>query len=454
MDKDGIRPKGRAVVIGASVAGLTIARALRETFARVTVIDRDELPDTAAVRAGVPQSRQVHGLLVRGRQALNELFPGFTTDLVQAGAPLFDVQSDIHWYTDGRPLKPAPSGMMAIGASRSLMEFTLRAQIAELPSVTIRDRTAAIGLSTNADRTKVTGLRVHDLRGSTDSALEADLVVDASGRGTRSAVWLEELGYQRASEEEVHAQVTYVSRLYRREAHHLGGRMGVGVAAYPGQLHSGFALAQEQDQIIVSLGGWGGIQPPLDTAAMAAYADTLATPEIADIIRSAQPLEEAVKMRYPYSVRRHYEQLDAFPDGYLVAGDALCSFNPFFGQGMTVAVLQAQALAELLADGTEQIGSRFFEAAARLIDGPWDLAVGTELRFPHVNGLRTPATEAAAQYGARLRAAAAMDSDLAAAFLRVTNMIDPPGRLASPGVRARVLASRADMLDPATAPRR
>jgi 2-polyprenyl-6-methoxyphenol hydroxylase-like FAD-dependent oxidoreductase len=186
---------GQAAVIGGSVGGLIIARALSETFERVTLIDRDELPYGPLTRRGVPQGHQVHGLLARGREALDELFPELSNELIAAGVPTGDPQSEVHWYTDGYRLKPGPSGLVGLGVSRALLEFAVRARVAVLPGVTIIGRHDVVGLTTSADHSRITGVRIRNRDGYAESVLEADLVVDAAGRGTASPAWLEKLGY-------------------------------------------------------------------------------------------------------------------------------------------------------------------------------------------------------------------------------------------------------------------
>jgi hypothetical protein len=174
---------------------------------------------------------------------------------------------------------------------------------------------------------------------------------------------------------------------------------------------------------------------------MAQYAGTLAAPEIAEVIRTAVPLSEPVKMRYPGSVRRHYEQLSDFPLGYLVVADALCNFNPFYGQGMTVAALEGLVLRDLLRVGRQDLPRRFFALAAKLVDNPWNLALGNDMRFPHFQGPRPAALQQGIEYMRDFRAAATSDATLATALLRVTNMLDEPARLAAPDMRARVLSA-------------
>lgn len=198
-------------------------------------------------------------------------------------------------------------------------------------------------------------------------------------------------------------------------------------------------IAQEQDRWIVSFGGILGEAPPLDHEGYTAFAATLPSPLLHDVIRDAEPLSDPVRFRYPASTRRRYERLGRVPAGYLAFGDAIASFDPVYGQGMTVAALEALALRRCLGEGPDRLARRFFRAAGRLVDGPWAIAVGGDLRFPEVEGPRSRKVRFVNAYLERLHVAAAHDPEVGRAFLRVVNLLDPPERLLAPSVVARVL---------------
>lgn len=439
MNAGTARKHGHAVIVGASIGGLAAARAVSDSFARVTIIDRDELPAVPAARRGVPQSRMVHGLTARGKIALDELFPGLVEELAATGVPIGDGQSDVHWYIDGRLIKPVASGLPLVCASRPMLEFAVRSRVAALPGVRIIARHDVTGLLTTPDRSSVTGVRLRSRNAAgTVSSMPADLVVDATGQGTSSTAWLGELGYAPPEQETVPVGICYSSRLYRRDPRHLGGRVGTVSAAYPGHPAGGLVIAQEGERFILALNGRNNVMPPTDPEGMAAYADTLPTPDLAEIIRTAKPLGEPATIRFRASVRRRYEHLGDFLGGFLAIGDALCSFNPVYGQGMSVAAAEAQSLLGLLRDGRENIGLRFFRAAAEVIDGPWTLLLGADLRFPDADGPRTPELEGATEYLDAFRAAAAEDEVLARALVRVLNLVAPPSELRDPALRERV----------------
>ncbi|MEV0210628.1 FAD-binding monooxygenase [Streptomyces sp. NPDC050788] len=434
-------PRGHAVVIGASLGGLLAARALSESFERVTLIERDELPAAPDHRRGAPQDHHTHGLLARGRHALDQLFPGFTDELVAASAPLADLQADMHWYFDGRPLAPTRSGLVGVAASRPLIEYVVRSRVAAIPGVTFIDRCPGLDLTTSPDRSAVTGVRLlGGAEGAGERVIEADLVIDASGRGAHSPVRLEQWGYGRPREDRVHIGCTYMTQMYRREPHHLDGRIGTVCSSYPGQPRGGIILAQEHDRFIVTLAGVLGEEAPSDRAGMIAYAETYAAPEFAEIIRTAKPLGEPVQMRYPASVRRRYEDMAAFPEGFLVVADALCSFNPLYGQGITVAALEAVLLTDLLAESRDDLWRRFFRGATELVDTPWALVLGGDLRHPQVEGARTAQSQSFAEYMTRYWSAAHHDALLGTALLRVTNLLDEPASLLAPDLVDRVTA--------------
>lgn len=430
---------GRAVVIGASLAGLLAARALHESFEEVVVLDRDTLPDRPEPRRGVPQSGHVHGLLMRGRQEMDELFDGFSAELIGLGVPARDVQDDMRWWVDGSSLADGPSGMMALAVSRPLLEFVIRRRVAALPNVLIRPEHTVDDLVTTPAGDRVTGV-VAITGGERVTIDGVDLVVDAGGRGSRSQHWLTALGFPEVEEQRIEVPMVYVTRRYRREPHQLDGRVGTSIAAYPGKTHGGFVLAQENDTWILSVSNRFGDAPPSDDEGMLAFAETLDSPDVATIIRTATPIDEPIKMRYPASTRLRYDRMDRFPAGYLVTGDAMCSFNPIYGQGMTVAALEAGILRRLLKDGTDDLAGRFFGEAAAVLDVPWTTVAANDLRFPQAVGDRSMLDPERGAYLLRLRTAAADDPVLATAFLRVVQLMDPPAALFAPEIAGRVPA--------------
>lgn len=435
--------KTRAVIVGASMAGLCAAAALADSFDEVTVIERDVLPDGPVDRRGVPQGMHLHGLQAGGLRSLSDLFPGFEDDLANAGAVRADAQSDIHWYLDGYLVKPEPSGLIGYASSRRLLEHVVRTRVRALARVDIRDGWDVVDLTTTADRQTVTGVRVsRRAEGAAATEVRADLVVDASGRASRSRQWLTGLGLPAPEVTRVQVDITYVTRQYRRERRHLDGRVGTSVSFFPGSLHGGFLLAMEDDTFVFTTGGIYGQEPPMNDEDLPAYVESFVSGDFANFLKTAERITEPVRAHFPAGIRAHYQNLGEFPDGYLVVGDAVCSFNPVYGQGMSVAAAEAVLLRDLLRADRARLAERFFAGAAGIIDIPWAITVNGDLRFPEAGA---PHSEEATQFNAYLRQiyqAASSDAEVGTALMRVIQMVDPPDQLLEPSLVERVMRAQ------------
>jgi len=427
-----------AIVIGASMGGLLAARALSDFYATVTILERDAFPTSDVPRKGVPQGRHTHGLLARGRVVLEEFFPGYSNEVAtESGGLLGDIANDITWMGHNVALAQGKSDLIGLLASRPVLEGHVRRRVLQLLNVRAIENCAVQGLATGAARDRVTGVRVR-VDGEGEQTLDADLVVDASGRGSASPAWLEELGYQRPAEEKVEIGIGYMTRTYRRTLGDLGGKLGVIIAGSAPNWRNGVIIALENDTWTVSVGGFLGDDAPANDAEFLAYLATLPTREIHDVVAKAEPLTDYIRYRYVSSLRRRYERLTRFPKGYLVFGDAICSFNPVYGQGMTVAAQEAVTLRDVLRAGSENLSTRFFKAAAKIVDIPWDIAVGNDLRHPRVEGPRPVMLRFINWYIGKLHQAARNDAVLATAFLKVANLMNPPPALLTPATAWRV----------------
>jgi 2-polyprenyl-6-methoxyphenol hydroxylase-like FAD-dependent oxidoreductase len=428
-----------AVVLGASMAGLLAARVLTETYSRVTVVDRDAMPAIGDHRRGVPQGRHLHVLHPRGAQVLDELFPGLLARMTAHGAVRGDTTGTGRWQLSGHRFRQENSGISGVLASRPFLEGHVRAALGDLPGLTLVPGHDIVGLTATDDRRRVTGVRLASHRATAPTeTLPADLVIDATGRGSRTPRWLTELGYPTPNEDRLEIGLGYASRTYRLRPGALGTDHGVVTGATPSVPRGGVLAAIEGDRFILTVSGILGDHPPIDPTGFEAFAATLVFPDITQALEDAEPLDDPVAIRFPAGVRRRYERLRRFPQQLLVTGDAVCSFNPVYGQGMTVAALEALALRRLLAGGVPQ-PRRYFRDIARLVDVAWDMAVGGDLAFPQVPGPRPMTVRLVNAYLARLQAAAASDASLATAFIRVVGMLDRPETLLRPDRVIRVL---------------
>jgi hypothetical protein len=369
---------------------------------------------------------------------IETFFPGWTDEVVAAGGSVGDLANDVAWFGHGIALKPAPSDLVGLLASRPVLEGHVRRRLLALPNVRAIENCAVQGLAASADSSTVTGVRL-SIDNDAERIIAADLVVDASGRGSQSAAWLDSLGYARAEEERIEIGLGYTTRLYRRRPTDLGGKTAVVVAGSEPNWRNGVILFQSEDCWIVSVGGYFGDVAPDNAQMFAAYTGSFPTQEIHDIVARAEPLSDFKSYRYPANLRRRYERLARFPNNYLVFADAICSFNPVYGQGITVAAQQAILLREALRVGSADLARRFFNAAAAVVDTPWDIAVGNDLRHPQVKGPRPAKVKFINWYIGKLHLAAERDGTLAKAFLRVANLEAPPQSLLHPAIVLRVI---------------
>jgi 2-polyprenyl-6-methoxyphenol hydroxylase-like FAD-dependent oxidoreductase len=427
-----------AIVLGASMAGLGTARALTNHFARVTVIDRDELPDEAAVRKGVPQGAHAHGVLASGYRVLDAYFPGMMDELVAGGAMHGDVTGDFLWYQFGHWKLRADCGLRGIVVTRPTLEAAVRRRVRALPKVTLltgHDVEAPV-----FDAGRVTGVTLKNRATGVSSTLDADLVVDALGRGSPSAKWLSSSGFGDVATEEIKVDVGYATASFERRSGDLFGSIGCVVLGTPPKAtRHGFVLGAEGDRWTITLVGVLRDYPPTDLAEWREFAHSLPTPDVHALVKDREPLTPIARYRFPANQRRLYSRLPKFPLGYLVLGDAVCSFNPAYGQGMSVALCQAKALDECLEAGDDGLAARFWSRVDELTEAPWAIATGEDLRYPAVAGARPPGFGIISRYMERAHQAAARDPVVLRRFFDVANLLAPPTAMLSPSIAWRVL---------------
>ncbi len=430
-----------AVVVGGSMAGLLAARALSDHFSRVTLFEADRFPSEVDNRKGVPQGQHAHGLLASGFEVMESFYPGLTDELVAQGATPGDAIKDVIWCLAGSYKHRFAGGLNGIVMSRPLLEAAIRDRTLALPAIHVRDGVRVGSLT--ATHGCVTGVEV-EAEGDVEQ-VPADLVVDATGRGSRTPAWLESLGYPRPEDETVEVGIGYTTRLFRRRPQDFGGANGVicGVDP-PAQKRFGVALRMEAERWMVTLGGFLGDHTTAADDAFIAFAATLSAPDIYEVIRNAEPLSGFVTHKFPSNRRRRYERLNRFPEGLLVLGDGLCSFNPIYGQGMSVAACEARALGACLAgpetSDTRPLWRRFFDRATPVVDIAWDLALAADLAVDGVTGKKPTGFRMVNRYMERLQNVAARDEDVCLAFFKVTNLLASPGWLFAPRIAWKVLA--------------
>jgi 2-polyprenyl-6-methoxyphenol hydroxylase-like FAD-dependent oxidoreductase len=434
-----------AVVCGASMAGLLAARVLTEHYDRVTIVERDSLIDEPVPRRGVPQGSQPHALLARCAQILDELFPRYLDELVDAGAhrwddgdmSRFDVSFGGHvLLRNGR--MPEPESLVQHYASRPLLEHLVRRRVRELPQVTVLDGCHVDSLITKGER--VTGVVVSDEE-CTTTELETDLVVDASGRGSRTPALLAELGYGRPPVDELTIRVAYASMPVRIPQE--GLRENLIVRMFEPGRPRGFVMFRcERDIWQVAGATLGAIRPPTTPAELLDFGEGIAPPYALAAARAAEPLAGVTVYQYPSNRWRRYDKMKRMPDGFVVVGDAVCSFNPIYGQGMTIAAIEATVLRDCLRAGDADLPHRFHRTAAKPIRVAWQTAVGSDLALPEVRGRPSLAMRMTNAYTDRVLRAAEVDPAVTRDFLRVVGMLASPTTLVHPAFMVRVARGR------------
>jgi len=424
-----------AVVAGGSLAGLCAAGVLADGFEEVVVLERDEFPDGAVAREGAPQTGHPHILLEAGRTTLEDLFPGFSERLASAGGLIVDAATDMTYYDQGGPLADGPERLPMYCASRPLIESVVRQQVAAIPNVILRGGHRFTGFETDADTNTVTGVSI--TAGDDESVRDAALVIDATGRTSQTPAWLAANGYRTPPEDEVHVDVTYSTVRVERPP---GDRRVLGVPPSPPRTRGGAAVPVENDQWEVIMQGVHGDAAPTDRAGFVAFAESLPLDALGDVVAQRSWVSDEIR-RYPFpsSLRRRYDALDRFPDGLIVTGDAVASFNPIYGQGMSVAALDALSLHHALAaGGVDGVAPRFFDRVADVVDDVWAVSVGADFAFLQTTGPKPRGTDLFNRYVDRLLRQAQTDGVLRNAFFRVFRLEAPPTSLLRPGIVWRV----------------
>ncbi|GAA0382711.1 hypothetical protein Acor_57540 [Acrocarpospora corrugata] len=321
--------------------------------------------------------------------------------------------------------------------TRATLEHAVRGRVAALPGVEFVNGCDVTGLVSTGGR--VTGARfVRRAGGGAEEVVEGDLVVDALGRSGRSIEWVSRLGFARPPEERIQVGIRYASCFMRTPPDALAPEQGILVGPVPGRTRAMAFMACEGDRWLLTVAGMAGDHPPTEPDALMAYLDTIAPPDVREVIGKSERLSDVVTHTFPASLRRRYEKLRAYPDGLLVFADGLCSFNPVYGQGMTVASLEAEALRTCLEGGDRGLAGRFYRAAAKVIEPAWQLSAAGDLALPEIKGPRSLATRLINRYVARLHRVGATDVAVADAFWRVAGYLDPTPALLRPKVALRV----------------
>ncbi|OKH76553.1 NAD(P)/FAD-dependent oxidoreductase [Mycolicibacterium sp.] len=433
-----------AIVLGASMSGLLAARVLADFYRTVTIVERDELPSDPANRRGVPQGRMIHALSARGSQILDELFPGFLDELTADGVASWNdgdfskmcISVGGHFLVrSGKSARHEPMTMQF--PSRPLLEHHVRERVRRISNVSVQEGRDVLGLTATPRRHRVTGVRVARHATGEVATLSADVIVDATGRGSRTPVFLDELGYARPVEDDLVVRLVYAGQLLRLPVGAVDEHF-VAVMPVAGRPRMLGLVGYENGMWMFAVGAMAGLEPPTEFPEMLEFIADFAPAHVLAALRTAEPVGEVQHHRVPSNRWRRYDAMRSMPDGLLVCGDAVCSFNPIYGQGMTIAAAEALELRDCLRRGTHGLSRRFHRASAKKVRVAWQTAAGSDLALPEVVGPRPLSMRISNAYLDKVIIAAETDPDVAQQFLRVIGMIDSPVNLLRPRFLTRV----------------
>lgn len=434
--------RSHAIVIGGSMTGMLAGRVLADHYEKVTIVERDQFPADPGFRKGVPQAPHIHVLLVRGQQILNELFPGLDRALAEAGAPTVNWGMESINVPGGVCLPRFESDMITRTCSRNLLEWHVRRRVAEFANITMREKCRVEGLVLDSAEKSVVGIQVYpgDEAGdgkTTAEVWEADLIVDASGRHSQTPKWIQEYGYEIPQETIVNSFLGYATQWYRvPEGFEADWKAILISGRPPDNPRYGGIYPIENNQWIVTLAGIGGIYPPTDDQeAYLEFARQLVSPLIYQALSQAEPISSIYGFRNTANRWRHYEKLERWPINYVVMGDAFCSFNPAYGQGMTVSALSAVAIDHHHRIHKAVNAPRLQKDLAQASKNVWRLATGEDLRWPTTEADARElgvVTRFAHQYVEKVRLVYQSNPDAARIFFEIAHLIRPPTQLFHP----------------------
>lgn len=383
------REAGQAIVIGGSIAGLLAARALADVFQEIIIVEADDPPDGLKPRNKTPQSHHSHILLERGQKILERLFPGIIQELIQNGSIVTDFTNDLDWFHFGEWKKRFPSGIKGVQQTRPFLERHIRHRVNLVPNVTFQYRSRVTGLILSDDQNHVQGVKVQSESARHDEVIMADLVVEAGGAGSQTLKWLIA---EKDSSERVHIDLFYATRFYKTEWVDRGWTNLMISAQLPEHPYAGVVIPFEDQKIGVTLGGYLK-EPPKTEEDFERIAKMLPQPHIYDFIKRAAPISEMKIYRIPSQSRKQKNIMSKLPGRFIMIGDSYCRFDPLYGQGMTVAAMEAELLREELGrlsagEPLDTIIKNYWTKLPKLTNDPWDMAIIEAFRHPGIKGTR------------------------------------------------------------------
>ncbi|HHT7154863.1 glutamate synthase [Bacillus thuringiensis serovar andalousiensis] len=435
----------KAIVIGGSMAGKFAAKALSTSFKEVIIIEAGERWDGKSLRKRVPQSNHPHVLLKGGENAIEELFPNITNELIEAGSIINNFTRDLKWHQFGLWKQPFIGEVHMIQQSRPLLEWHIQKRIHQISNITIKYETLVKGLLVDAKLNKVCGVKVKYLETNTQEEVHADLVVDASGFGSKSIEWLREYEIK-VQEEKVRIDLFYATKMFKlKENEELDCCNMLMSPSFPDNPYGVLIQTIEDNRYFVTFSGYANEKAPQTDDEFYDFAENLSISNVTDFLNKAEGITDIKTYKIPYQVRRRFDLVNNVPEGLLVIGDAQCRFDPVFGQGVSVAAMEAHQLQLLLHDRKQldkTFTQQFYKKAATIIETPWDMTTTEISRHPQLKRELTTKQKFQLWYTKQIYRLSASNSDVYIRLVRVMNLIRSPFHLFHPKVLLSVLLNR------------
>ncbi|MDK3010978.1 FAD/NAD(P)-binding protein [Bacillus sp. RB3] len=435
----------KAIVIGGSMAGKFAAKALSTSFKEVIIIEAGERWDGKSLRKRVPQSNHPHVLLKGGENAIEELFPNITNELIEAGSIINNFTRDLKWHQFGLWKQPFIGEVHMIQQSRPLLEWHIQKRIHQISNITIKYETLVKGLLVDAKLNKVCGVKVKYLETNTQEEVHADLVVDASGFGSKSIEWLREYEIK-VQEEKVRIDLFYATKMFKlKENEELDCCNMLMSPSFPDNPYGVLIQTIEDNRYFVTFSGYANEKAPQTGDEFYDFAENLSISNVTDFLNKAEGITDIKTYKIPYQVRRRFDLVNNVPEGLLVIGDAQCRFDPVFGQGVSVAAMEAYQLQLLLQDRKQldkTFTQQFYKKAATIIETPWDMTTTEISRHPQLKRELTTKQKFQLWYTKQIYRLSASNSDVYIRLVRVMNLIRSPFHLFHPKVLLSVLLNR------------
>ena len=429
----------RAVIIGGSITGLLAARVMSDCSDEVVIVERDQLPDVPVSRGGVPQDRHGHLLMAKGQQIIEQLIPGIVDDFKAANLP------DIRWGLDTRVLmsggwmKIADTGIQTYACSRLWLEHTLRQHVLAIPNIHTIEHATVTGLIADEQHQSVLG--VHYEQERSEYQLEADFVVDASGKRTCADAWLQDFGIEQVETTTIDPFMGYATRWYQKpDNFDEDWKLYISYSRpEQGLYRSGAIVEVEDNKWLVILGGTNKDYAPTDEAGYAEFLQSLAAPQVYDYLNQAEPISPIYGYRQTANHWRHYERLSAFPSGFIMMGDAVCGFNPVYAQGMSVSAMEVALLQDCLMDQNLDVRGNFSQTfqsrLAKVVQDAWSLSATADALLPEASGDKPhPVVLLGQQYITKLTEIMPYDEEISSRFLEIMHMLGSPISLFHPRI--------------------